>query len=115
MNVENIFLSVNARDFAAQSDWWATVLERSWDREPMPSCHEWDMREGVFFQVLDNPEGAGLAVVSLRITDLDAQVERLRGHGVTIADPVKVEGFETLRYASIRDPEGNEVDLLEGA
>ena len=40
MNVSNVFVSVHAKDFAGLSDWWSNVLERTWDREPMPSCHE---------------------------------------------------------------------------
>ena len=32
MKVENVFLSVNAKDFAAQSKWWRDLLGRQWDR-----------------------------------------------------------------------------------
>lgn len=91
------------------------LFERSWDREPMPTCHEWDATRGVFFQVLDNEEGAGQATVTFRVEDLARHVERLRAEGVEIADPVKVDGFESLWFCEFRDPEGNTVGLLEGA
>lgn len=115
MKIENVFLSVNAKDFSALSQWWSTLLQRKWDREPMPGCHEWDLTENVLFQVLDNPDQSGSATVTLRITDLDAHIERLQREGIEVPRPVNVEGFENLRYSQFKDPEGNEVGLLEGA
>ena len=79
----------------------------------MRSCHEWDLREGVWFQVLDNAEGEPVTV-TLHVADVDAEIARLRKAGIKIPDPVKVEGFDTLRYAEFDDPEGNTVGLLDG-
>ncbi|UZD69376.1 VOC family protein [Brucella sp. JSBI001] len=115
MKIETVFISVNARDFSAQSQWWSTLLERKWDREPMTSCHEWDLTDSALFQVLDNAEESGAATVTLHITDLDAHIARLRREGIDVSDPVYVEGFESLRFSQFEDPEGNKVGLLEGA
>ena len=114
MKVENIFLSINAANFAAQSEWWAKLIGRPKDREPMPSCHEWDLRDGVLFQVLDNAKGHGTTSVTLLISDLDAEIARLSDAGIDVPTPEKVKGFETLRYAEFADPEGNTVGLLDG-
>lgn len=114
MKIKNVFVSVNARDFEGLSQWYAQLLEREWDNEPMPSCHEWELIGSVLFQVLDNATDAGNAVVTLQTAGLDKHVKRLRREGVEIADPVKVENFETLRFAQFFDPEGNTVGLLEG-
>lgn len=113
MKINKTFNSLNATDLAAQSEWWSKLLERAWDRQPRPDCHEWDLTESVLFQVLDNPKGAK-TTVTLLIDDLDAQVARLRSLAVQVPDPSKVEGFDTLRYCQFHDPEGNEVGLLEG-
>ena len=116
MKVDKVFVSVNARDFEAQMRWWAQLLARRWDREPMPSCREWDLAGGaVLFQVLDSPAGAGGTAVTLHVDHLDPVVKRLRDRGVVVPDPVKVEGFDNLRYCRFADPEGNEVGLLDGA
>lgn len=115
MDVDKVFLSVNARDFAGLSDWWSKLLDRDWDREPMPSCHEWDVAGCVLFQVLDTADGAGTATITLHVSRLTAEVERLRRHGVDVPDPVRIEGFDDLWYCRFSDPEGNEVGLLEGA
>lgn len=115
MDVKTIFLSVNAKNFGALSQWWSVLLQRNWDSEPMPSCHEWNLADGVLFQVLDSADDAGTATVTLRITDLDAHVARMRLQGMKIPDPSPVPGFGTLRYTRFSDPEGNEVGLLEGS
>ena len=115
MKIHKIFVSINAIDFGTMSDWWSTLLDRSWDREPMPSCHEWDLTPSVLFQVLDNPEGGeDKATVTLHVTDLDAERARLISQGIVIPGPEKVEGFTTLRYLSFEDPEGNRVGMLDG-
>lgn len=115
MKINHIFLSINAADFSAQSDWWAKMIGRRWDREPMQSCHEWDLTDDVLFQVLDSEEDHGRATVTLHVPDLDAQIERLAEEGIKIPEPVKVEGFDNLRFAQIFDPEGNTVGLLDGS
>ncbi|SPH24381.1 hypothetical protein DEA8626_03432 [Defluviimonas aquaemixtae] len=114
MNINHVFLSINAADFAAQSNWWAKLIGRRWDREPMPSCHEWVLTDDVLFQVLDSSEEQSRTTVTLHVPDLDAQIERLSDAGIELPEPVKVEGFDTLRYLEFSDPEGNTVGLLDG-
>lgn len=114
MRVIDVFISINAADFAAQSDWWSRLIGRHWDREPMPSCHEWDLVDNVLFQVLDSPDGHGGTTVTLRVADLDAESRRLESAGIDLPEPVRIEGFDTLRFAQFADPEGNTVGLLDG-
>lgn len=64
--------------------------------------HEWDLTRSDFFQVLDNPEGSGAAVVALHIAAPDAQVDRLRRHGVDIPGPVEDRGFRDTSLRSFR-------------
>lgn len=115
MRVETVFVSIGAKDHRAQCAWWSALIGRKPERRPMPSCCEWDLAPGVLFQVLDNPSGGAVDVVSLRIADLDAEIARLRGEGIEPPAPRKVEGFDALYWTRLRDPEGNEVNLLEGA
>ncbi len=115
MKVENVFVSVNAADFIGTSHCYARLLERTWDREPIPACLEWDLAGSVLFQVLDNPEGAGSATLILRIEDLDRKIEQLRVNEIDVPSPDPVEGFDTLRFCQFSDPEGITVGLLEGA
>lgn len=114
MKPDHIFLSINAVDFTAQSDWWSKLIGRRWDRVPMPSCHEWQLTDDILFQVLDSAGKHGGATVSMHVADLDAQIKRLAEVGINVPEPVMVEGFDTLRFAEFSDPEGNTVGLLDG-
>lgn len=114
MKINHIFLSVNAGDFAKLSEWWTKLIGRRWDREPMPSCREWSLSGDVLFQVLDNPTVKRGTTVTLHVPDIDDHIARLSREGIVVPDPVKVEGFETLRYSEFVDPEGNTVGLLDG-
>jgi predicted enzyme related to lactoylglutathione lyase len=114
VKINNVFLSINADDFSAQSEWWANLIGRNWDREPMPSCHEWSLTDDILFQVLDSSEGHGGATVTLHVHDLNAEINRLDEAGIEVPQPVKVEGFDTLRYSEFADPEGNTIGLLDG-
>jgi hypothetical protein len=114
MKIDKVFVSVHAKDFDALSRWWTTLLERKWDHEPMPTCHEWDIAGCALFQVLDSSESIGKTTVTLRVLNLNAHVERLRREGVTVPAPIKIEGFENLWFCRFQDPEGNNVGLVEG-
>lgn len=117
MRIDKVFVSISARDFDAQAQWWTRLLGRRWDREPMPSCREWDVAGSVLLQVLDDPDQSqvGTATVTLHVGDLDAEIGRLHKAGIEVPDPVPVEGFASLRYTRFNDPEGNTVGLLDGA
>lgn len=115
MRIANVFVSVGVADHPAGCAWWSTLIGRAPDRRPMPSCCEWDLTDSVFLQVLDNPRDGAVDIVSLRVEDLESEIARLRDAGLTIADPSSVPGFDTLRIATLADPDGNTVNLLGGA
>lgn len=114
MDVANVFVSLGVKNHAAGCDWWSTVLGRGPDRRPMPSCCEWDLTHTVLFQVLDNPKEGAVDTVSLRLPDLESEIERLRSAGIAVGDPQAVPGFDTLRIATLADPDGNTLNLLGG-
>ncbi len=114
MDVNSILLSINARDFYAQSKSWASYIGRQHDRAPMPSCHEWDLTADVLFQVLDSGDGRAPTTVTIHVPDLDSAIQRLAKVKIVVPAPVDVMGFKSLRYAEFYDPEGNKVGLLDG-
>ncbi len=103
MKVNHVVISINAADFTAQSDWWARLIVRRWGRKPMPSCHEWDLTDHVVFQVFGSTEGHGGATVTMHVADLEADIARLAKVGIDLPEPVKIECFDTLRYAEYPD------------
>jgi len=114
LQVANVFVSIGVADHPAGCAWWSTVLGREPDLFPMPSCCEWNLSDTVLFQVLDNPKQGAVDIVSLRLDNVDAEIARLLGEGLPIGDPKKVPGFDTLRIATLTDPDGNTLNLLGG-
>jgi predicted enzyme related to lactoylglutathione lyase len=50
-------------------------------------------------------------VISFRVPDLRAEIERLAGEGIAPIDEVTDSG--TARFVTFADPDGNEIQLLE--
>lgn len=114
MAVAKVFVSIGVADHPSGCALWSTILGRGPDRRPMPGCCEWDLTDTVLFQVLDNPSHGVIDTVSLKLDDLEKEIARLRGAGLPIGDPEKVPGFNTLRIATLTDPDGNTLNLLGG-
>ena len=58
-----------------------------------------------------SPDGGQRAVVSFRVDDLDAEIERLTGLGHGPIDEVTDTGV--ARFATFVDPDGTHIQLLE--
>jgi predicted enzyme related to lactoylglutathione lyase len=116
MKIEHIYLTINAKAHAEQVAWWSKALGRSFARCPVPNCREWDLTSGVIFQVIHDPKHAASAStpVSLHVADVDRERERLAEAGISLSNPVPVPGFKALRWAHVKDPEGNTLNILSG-
>jgi catechol 2,3-dioxygenase-like lactoylglutathione lyase family enzyme len=102
---------------------WVTDLERSlpWYRalgiEPGPRHGPWqemDVSGDTRFALHQGGRAPGVstAVPSLRVTDLDSEIERLATKGIRPTDD-EVTDTGAARFITFTDPDGNEVQLLE--
>lgn len=114
MNPETIFITRYVASHAASLDWYERILGRPADHRPVPSCREWRLGDRVLFQVIEQPERRGETSVAFGVADVEDEATRLQGAGIDVGDPVPVEGFTTLRYVEICDPEGVPLGLLDG-
>jgi len=57
-------------------------------------------------------EGRSTAVPSLRVADLDAEIERLAMLGIVATVP-EITDTGAARFTTFTDPDGNEIQLLE--
>ncbi len=53
------------------------------------------------------------AMVNLRVRDLPALLEQLRGKGIEVITKPEWEATEAGSFARIHDPEGNPIELWE--
>ena len=61
----------------------------------------------------DAPAGA-MASLILEVPNLDKAIESVKANGGTLMRPVSKSG-EGLSYAFVKDPDGNQIELLLGA
>jgi hypothetical protein len=115
MNVDRLFLTVYAQDFERLVEWWTLVLGAPPSRSPVPNCREWDLTDNALLQVIHHPGEEAKLTLSARIKGLSEEIERLRGRGLAVPEPTQVPGFDALLWTQFFDPEGNRINLLEGA
>ena len=58
------------------------------------------------------PEACGLRHLAFAISDLDAAVAHLKGHGVAV-EPVRVDEYTGRRFTFFADPDGLPLELYE--
>ena len=111
-------LFFRAHDPERLSRWYATHL----GVEPAPESYEvsswWQQPGPTVFAAMpaDSDHFGGPAhawSVNFRVADLDAMVSQLRSAGLEV--DVDSEEYPNGRFASLRDPEGNVVQLWQPA
>jgi len=105
---------VDARDPVALGHWWATAL--GWtvvgedadgiEIQPAPGV----MPGLLFVAVEEGKSGKNRLHLDFRPQDRDAEVDRLRQLGATLADV----GQDDVSWVVLADPEGNEFCVLSG-
>lgn len=114
MNVDHVYVTIMTKSHHELVSWWTTALGRRFVRMPVPNCREWDLTSSVIFQVIDGSSVPGKTEVALHVDDVDRERERLIAAGIDVTAPTLVDGFQALRLAQVRDPDGNRLSLLSG-
>jgi hypothetical protein len=102
----HLFAGLRVRDFRAARPWYEQLLG-----EPalFPHATEavWILAKNRSIYVVEHGEGAGNAVVTIFVDDLDAHLAAIAGRGL------EPDGWETysngVRKALFHDPDGNEL------
>jgi predicted enzyme related to lactoylglutathione lyase len=107
-----------AEDPGALSRWY----EQHLGIDPAPPSYDvsswWQHAGPTVFTAMDSTSGhfgrpTQQWAVNFRVADLDAMVEQLRGAGIDVA--VDGANYPNGRFADLRDPEGNPIQLWEPA
>src|SRR6266480_3097151 len=104
----HLFAGLRVRDFQAARPWYERLLG-----EPtfFPHATEavWTLAEDRAVYVVEDAGGAGNAVVTILLDDLDAQVAAIATRGL---EPDERETYSNgVRKAVYRDPDGNELEF----
>jgi glyoxylase I family protein len=61
---------------------------------------------------VSRPEAQGLRHLAFEVSDLDAAVARIAGHGVEL-EPIRVDPYTDRRFTFFADPDGLPLELYE--
>jgi catechol 2,3-dioxygenase-like lactoylglutathione lyase family enzyme len=110
MHITHAFAGIAAADYPALRDWYERLFGREPDLVPHDREVAWRLTETGWIYVVEDPERAGLGLLTLLVDDLDAHGEELRERGF---EPQEVE--DGVRKLELVDPEGNRVSLARPA
>ena len=101
-------------DLAKAKAWYTKTFEQApYFDEPFYVGFQFGGFElGLDPDVATQPPGAGGSVAYWGVKDLAATLKKLTGNGVTLAAPLQEVG-EGIKVATISDPFGNHIGLIE--
>lgn len=110
LQVDTVFIWVT--DLARSLEWYSAL-----GLEPGPRFGPWQnvvVAGETRFALHEGPRAPGpsTAVPSFRVDDLDATIERLSGRRIAPSDH-EITDTGVARFITFRDPDGNDVQLLE--
>ena len=103
----DLFAGVAVADYAAAVRWYETLLGSPPSFLPHETEAVWELDEHRYLYVVEKPEHAGHAMVTLFVDDLDTHVAHIAARGL---QPVEQETYGNgVRRVVFRDADGNEV------
>jgi predicted enzyme related to lactoylglutathione lyase len=112
MAITHVLAVAPVRDIERAVAWYERLFGRPADLRPMPGLADWHLADGGWLQVFEDAERAGATLVNFAVADLDEETEALARRGVRLG-PVSLGAGGTARFASVDDPDGNRVTLIE--
>jgi predicted enzyme related to lactoylglutathione lyase len=110
MSIDNALASVAVRNLKTAAAWYEKLFGRLADRRPMPEVLEWKFDRGGWLQIYQLPERAGAGSVTLVVTDLDAEIQKLDAMGVNTRQR---SNGPRVRTVMVTDPDGNHIALAQ--
>ncbi len=103
----DLFAGIPVADFAAMLRWYEKLLGSPPAFFPHDAEAVWELAEHRYLYIVQQPEHAGHARLTLFVDDLDALVAQITDRGI---DPTNQETYANgVRKTTYRDPDGNEV------
>ncbi|HEY1652470.1 MAG TPA: VOC family protein [Acidimicrobiales bacterium] len=111
MEIEVAFIGVPVRDLAVAQDFFERLLGSPPDILVKDDEVMWRIAEAAWLYVVVDAARAGQSLAALSVGDLDATLVELADRGIT---PSSVEQVgDTSRKATVLDPDGNTVAIIE--
>ncbi len=111
MNIDVLFAGIPVTNFEVSRSWYEVLLGRPADIPVHETEDMWRIGEGAWMYVVADPERAGHSLVAIAVSDLDRTISEIKGRGIVVE---KIENVsEGARKATVLDPDGNSVAIIE--
>lgn len=110
MDVEIAFTGVPVRNLPVGRDFFERIFGRAADVEVAGDEVMWRVAETAWLYVVVDAARAGNGLVALSVADLDATLAELSNRAIR---PARVEAVGGGRKATVLDPDGNSVALIQ--
>jgi predicted enzyme related to lactoylglutathione lyase len=105
-----IYAAAIVKDFEAALDWYTTLMGRAPDDRPFPGMAQWRNMGAAGLQLWQDDERAGQAIMTIVVSDLEAEKARLTPAGFRFENEATGD-FGAV--AQIFDREGNRINLTQ--
>lgn len=113
MPMEVLFAGVRVLDLTAAIEWYGRLFGRPADIVPNDDEVMWRVTDGGWLYILRDPTSAGCGLVTIAVADVNAEVAAMAERGLACG-PIERVGDAGYR-ASMQDPEGNTVNVIQVA
>jgi catechol 2,3-dioxygenase-like lactoylglutathione lyase family enzyme len=107
-----VLAGLAVRDVDAALPWYERLFGRAPDARPMEILADYRFAGGGVVQLVADAERAGKSLLTLAVGDLERELSALRGRGVE-AGPLDDTTSEKVLIASLADPDGNAITLVQ--
>jgi catechol 2,3-dioxygenase-like lactoylglutathione lyase family enzyme len=109
-NVDFVLAVVAVSDIEAGRAWYTAVFGREPDNNPMPNLAEWQVTDGAWVQVTEDPVRAGKGMLNLAVSDIEEGARELREKGLATGEII--EANKGVRLCPLADPDDNMIQLV---
>ncbi len=111
--MEVLFASVPVADLRAALSWYEDLFGRAADIVPNEREVMWCVAGNGWLYVIEDPERAGMTVVTISVDDLDQLVAELANRGIS-SGPIEAVGDAGLK-SNVADADGNLISWIQAA
>jgi catechol 2,3-dioxygenase-like lactoylglutathione lyase family enzyme len=104
-----LFAGNRVSDYEAAKRWYERLLGAEPSFIPHATEAVWELAEHRYLYILEDTEGAGRALHTIMVDDLDALVAEIASRGIEPDERVTYPG--KARKAIYRDADGNEISF----
>jgi glyoxylase I family protein len=109
-HVDFVLAVVAVSDIETGRAWYSKLFGREPDNNPMPNLVEWQVTDGGWVQVTEDPRRAGNGMLNLAVSDIEEGVREVREMGLATGEIV--DANKGVRLCAIADPDNNAIQLV---